>query len=147
MDDLFVENKAKLTELQYYVTQENGTESAFNNDYWDNHEHGIYLDVVSNTPLFLSIDKYDSGTGWPSFTKPIADNVITTVEDHSNGMTRVEVRSAISDSHLGHVFSDGPPPLNTRFCINSAALRFVPMDELSEEGLDDYLDIFERHDV
>jgi len=136
------ELRARLTPLQYHVTRENGTEPPFKNEYWNNHRAGIYVDVISGTPLFSSLDKFESGTGWPSFTKPIeADRVIEKV-DHSFGV-RSEIRSKSSDSHLGHVFDDGPPPTGLRYCMNSAALRFVPVEKLKEEGLAQYLPLFE----
>jgi peptide-methionine (R)-S-oxide reductase len=129
---------------QYYVTQENGTERPFTGEYWDNHEPGIYVDVVSGEPLFASVDKFDSGTGWPSFTKPIdRDNVAEKI-DVSHAMVRTEVRSAYGDSHLGHVFDDGPRAEGgLRYCINSAALRFINRDALESEGYGQYLSIFE----
>jgi methionine-R-sulfoxide reductase len=134
--------RARLTPLQYHVTRENGTEPPFKNEYWDNHRAGIYVDVISGEALFSSLDKFESGTGWPSFTKPIeADRVVEKV-DHSFGV-RTEIRSKSSDSHLGHVFDDGPPPSRMRYCMNSAALRFVPVEKLKEEGLAQYLSLFE----
>ncbi|HYJ06365.1 MAG TPA: peptide-methionine (R)-S-oxide reductase MsrB [Chthoniobacterales bacterium] len=134
--------RARLTPLQYHVTRENGTEPPFKNEYWNNHRAGIYVDVISGTPLFSSLDKFESGTGWPSFTKPIeADRVVEKV-DHSFGV-RSEIRSKSSDSHLGHVFDDGPPPTGLRYCMNSAALRFVPVEKLKEESLAQYLPLFE----
>ena len=134
--------RARLTPLQYHVTRENGTEPPFRNEYWNNHRAGLYVDVISGEPLFSSLDKFESGTGWPSFTKPIeADRVVEKV-DHSFGV-RAEIRSKSSDSHLGHVFDDGPPPARLRYCMNSAALRFVPVEKLKEEGLAQYLPLFE----
>ena len=133
----------KLDPMQHRVTQENGTEPAFHNQYWDNHAEGIYVDVVTGEPLFSSTDKFDSGTGWPSFSKPISKDLVTAKTDESLGMPRTEVRSASGDSHLGHVFNDGPKEKGgQRFCINSASLRFVPRDKLLEEGYGEYLKLF-----
>jgi methionine-R-sulfoxide reductase len=132
-----------LTPMQYHVTQEDGTEPPFRNAYWDNKEPGIYVDIVSGEPLFSSTDKFASGTGWPSFTRPLEPANVDRVEDHSLGMTRIEVRSAKADSHLGHVFEDGPAPTGLRYCVNSAALRFVPADRLDAEGYGEYASLFE----
>jgi peptide methionine sulfoxide reductase msrA/msrB len=134
--------KSKLTEIQYHVTQENGTEPPFQNEYWDNKKEGIYVDIVSGEPLFSSLDKFDSGCGWPSFTKPIVSSSLKEKIDLSHHMTRTEVRSKEADSHLGHVFPDGPGPGGLRYCINSAALRFIPKEELESEGYGDFLILF-----
>ena len=136
------ELRARLTPLQYHVTRENGTEPPFKNEYWDNHRAGIYVDVISGEPLFSSLDKFESGTGWPSFTKPIEAERVVEKVDNSVGV-RTEIRSKSSDSHLGHLFDDGPPPTRLRYCMNSAALRFVPVEKLKEEGLAQYLPLFE----
>lgn len=133
------ESKEQLTDLQYQVTQKNATERAFQNKYWDNKKEGIYVDVVSGEPLFSSKDKFKSGTGWPSFTKPIDPRYLDKVVDDSKGMMRVEVRSKIADSHLGHVFYDGPEPTNLRYCMNSASMNFIPKDKMKELGYGEYL--------
>lgn len=138
------ELKKTLTPLQYDVTQHEGTEPPFRNEYWDNHRAGIYVDVVSGEPLFSSLDKYESGTGWPSFTKPLDAGNVREKVDRSSFMSRTEVRSAHGDSHLGHVFDDGPPPSGLRYCMNSASLRFIPVDRLAAEGYGQYLPLFQH---
>jgi len=136
------ELRTRLTPLQFDVTQRNGTEPPFDNAYWNNHEAGIYVDVVSGEPLFSSLDKFDSGTGWPSFTRPLEPKNVEERKDSSYGMIRVEVRSRLADSHLGHLFDDGPAPTGQRYCINSASLRFIPAADLEKEGYPQYAGLF-----
>lgn len=138
------ELKKFLDSEQYRVTQENGTEWAFRNAYWDNKEDGIYVDVVSGEPLFSSLDKFDSGTGWPSFTKPLEPAHVALHEDRSPLMARTEVRSKLGDSHLGHLFDDGPAPTGKRYCMNSASLRFIVKENLEKEGYGEYRKLFDE---
>lgn len=140
------ENETELRKLltpeQYEIVARNGTERPFQNAYWNNHAEGLYVDVVSGEPLFASIDKFDSGTGWPSFARPVNPEAIRDIADFTQGMIRTEVRAKKSNSHLGHVFDDGPEPSGLRYCINSAALRFIPVEKLKEEGYEAYLKLF-----
>ena len=139
------ELKKKLTPVQYAVTRHADTETPFHNEYWDNHEAGIYVDVISGEPLFSSLDKYDSGTGWPSFTKPLEPANIKTTTDYKLLYPRIEVRSKLADSHLGHLFDDGPRPTGLRYCMNSAAMRFVPVSQMAAQGYGKYLPLFKKN--
>jgi peptide methionine sulfoxide reductase msrA/msrB len=139
--------KQKLTPMQYAVTQNAATEPAFRNEFWNNHKAGIYVDIVSGQPLFSSLDKFDSGCGWPSFSRPLGTNDVVERADHSHGMERIEVRSGAADSHLGHVFNDGPGPEGLRYCINSASLRFIPVEQMEKAGYGEYLGAFVKAGV
>jgi methionine-R-sulfoxide reductase len=138
------ELRMKLTSEQFAVTQNAATEAPFHNEYWDNHRAGIYVDVVSGEPLFSSTDKFDSGTGWPSFTRPLVPENVRTTTDHELGYSRTEIRSRHADSHLGHLFNDGPMPAGTRYCLNSASLRFIPVNQMRTEGYGEFLGLFEK---
>lgn len=138
--------KKLLSPEQYEITKKNGTEAPFKNAYWNNHHPGIYIDVISKEPLFSSKDKFESGSGWPSFTKPLKKSTVVEKKDTSHGMTRIELRSSRADSHLGHVFDDGPGPQGLRYCINSSSLKFIPLEKMQMEGYEDWLSLFDEKD-
>ena len=144
MQTFYTKKIACLTKEQYHITQKNGTEPPFKNEYWDNKQPGIYVDIISGEPLFSSKDKFKSGTGWPSFTRPLVQENIIQKRDTTNNMIRIELRSKSADSHLGHLFRDGPKPSGLRYCINSASMMFIPVENLKKEGYEDFLTLFSK---